>query len=382
MFNSFKAITAMLVAVLVCTSFSAISYAREYNETIEGSSVLTSRQMGDYVLLHNQNPLLIDTTIYQLADLYLSVGRLEGIRGDIAFAQAVLESGYFQYGGDVLPEQNNYAGIGTTGGGLKGAYFKNAEEGVRAQIQHLKAYGSTKPLVTELADPRFTLVTRGIAPKWTDLNGRWAVPGANYGQNILSVYDRIAEIILTIPNVELPSNHKLPVATLVPRQNVEMLAPNGTVYKTLQKNGFYRIYGVLGNNYDVGGGYLVKADSSKMNVFVGRLLIKGTTIPLYGPDQQVKRTLTKGETIRVYSYDENRFYVGGGYYIEKGSDRTYYLGVAAMKRDVTLFDKNGNPYKTLKTGSRNQVYKIDGNKLDLGGGYYVIYDKNAVVYTN
>ena len=61
-------------------------------------------------------------------------------------------------------EQNNFAGLGTTGGGVAGASFTTVREGIRAQIQHLKAYGSKDALKNECVDPRFSLVTRGSAP--------------------------------------------------------------------------------------------------------------------------------------------------------------------------------------------------------------------------
>lgn len=58
-----------------------------------------------------------------------------------------------------------------------------------AHIQHLFAYASKDalPAGAVLVDPRFHLVTRGIAPSWEDLNGRWAVPGTDYGQHILAL---------------------------------------------------------------------------------------------------------------------------------------------------------------------------------------------------
>jgi hypothetical protein len=126
----------------------------------------------------------------ELGSYYSSLGAYYGIRGDIAFAQALLETNYFRFTGDVHPEQNNYAGIGATGGGNSGTSFKTPEEGVLAQIQHLYAYASTQPLPDKcpLVDPRFNLVTRGSAPTWADLNGKWAVPGNDYGQTILNLY--------------------------------------------------------------------------------------------------------------------------------------------------------------------------------------------------
>ncbi|MCP3740918.1 N-acetylmuramoyl-L-alanine amidase [Rossellomorea sp. BNER] len=152
---------------------------------IEGSSVLNGGQLDQYVKTVNQNAL-------QLGQLYIEIGSKYGINGDIAYAQAVHETNFFRFTGIVKPEQNNYAGIGATGPGNPGASFKTPREGVTAHIQHLYAYATTKPLPAneELVDPRFSLVTRGSAPTWKSLNGKWAVPGDKYGQLILGIYEK------------------------------------------------------------------------------------------------------------------------------------------------------------------------------------------------
>ena len=124
--------------------------------------------------------------------IFYAEGQDQGVRGDIAFAQAVKETGNFQYGGDVGWEQNNFAGIGAVGGGARGQSFPDMRTGVRAQIQHLFAYASSiGDLVHELVDPRFRFVSRGVAPRWVDLNGRWAVPGVGYGESILAIWQSI-----------------------------------------------------------------------------------------------------------------------------------------------------------------------------------------------
>ncbi|WP_279401888.1 glucosaminidase domain-containing protein [Piscibacillus salipiscarius] len=130
-----------------------------------------------------------------LANYYLNLGKKYNIRGDIAFAQAIHETDYFRFTGVVKPDQNNYAGIGATGPDNPGASFDSPEQGVRAHIQHLYAYASTKPLPKgeKLVDPRFDLVTRGSAPTWIGLNGKWAVPGDNYGQMILTIYQKMID---------------------------------------------------------------------------------------------------------------------------------------------------------------------------------------------
>ncbi len=171
--------------------------------TIMGESVATSEQLRS--LLKRNNPNAPD-----LVDLYLSIGQEYGIRGDLAFCQAAKETGWWKFGNLVKPEQNNYCGLGATGSaatgdedlhsadpsrvyyivGDHGAYFATPADGVEAQIQHLYAYASTKPLPAgkSIVDPRYTLVTKGIAVYWSDLDGRWAVPGVGYGNSIINDY--------------------------------------------------------------------------------------------------------------------------------------------------------------------------------------------------
>lgn len=115
----------------------------------------------------------------------------EGVRAEVAFAQSMLETGWLQFRGDSTVEQYNFAGLGTTGGGVKGIYFPDVQTGLRAQVQHLKAYASSDSLNGECVDERFDLVTRETAPyvEWLGIQenpygGGWAA-GADYGEKLL-----------------------------------------------------------------------------------------------------------------------------------------------------------------------------------------------------
>ncbi|UPG65201.1 glucosaminidase domain-containing protein [Metabacillus endolithicus] len=354
--------------------------SRFYNNY--GSFSVNVKANGRLCFIKRISPKLTSVSIYQLAELYLEIGRKEGVRGDIAFAQAIHETGFFRFGGDVIPEQNNYAGIGTTGGGVKGAFFATPEEGVRAHIQHLKAYASKEPLNTVLIDPRFNLVTRGIAPLWTDLNGRWAVPGKGYGEKILQIHLNMSKMTLTIPHVSLPTNHKQPVARITIKADVPMLAPDGSVFKTLKKGEKVRVYGVIGNSYDVGGGYRVDANSSKMSIYIGRILIKNSTTVMYKPDGTVHRVFKKGESLMVYDYDSSVYQVGGGYYVKMSDKPVYHLGRLELSKEAAMFSPDGTPYSNLKAGGNYPVYGINGDRLDVGGGYTVQFNKKQQNYYN
>ena len=115
----------------------------------------------------------------------------EGVSGDVLFAQVMLETNYLRFGNDVKPEQCNFGGLGATGNGNPGLSFSDVRTGIRAQVQHLKAYGSHEPLNNTCVDPRFLLVTRGSAPTIFDLSGKWAA-SQTYGESL----DRIIRQLL------------------------------------------------------------------------------------------------------------------------------------------------------------------------------------------
>ena len=142
---------------------------------IMGRTHCTEHKMRQYLL--KKNPKVCEKYL-GYAKFFLEEGKREGVRGDLAFAQSLHETKFFKFGGDVKPVQNNFAGLGTTGNGNPGLSFKTPQEGVRAQIQHLKAYASKKKLNQRCVDPRFNLVKqRGCAPYIEDLSGLWACPG-------------------------------------------------------------------------------------------------------------------------------------------------------------------------------------------------------------
>lgn len=168
----------------------AVEASRDDN-MIMGGAVATQEQCVRYLLKHNPNPKL-NVSPQELVAYYYEEGYRTGIRPDIAFAQALKETGYFRYGGTVVPAQNNYCGLGTTSATVQGAYFATPRMGVKAHIQHLLAYASVEPPQDNIVDPRYNLVRQSYGSntltQWKDLNGRWAVPGVGYGQSILEDY--------------------------------------------------------------------------------------------------------------------------------------------------------------------------------------------------
>lgn len=180
---------------------------------IAGSSVASKKQMVGF--LKEKNPGFAD--VEEVVDAFLEVGKRYGIRGDVAFCQSLIETGWFKFDGGtaVTPDQHNYCGMGVTSKGMKGNSFATVKDGVTAQIQHLFAYASKEalPAGEKNLDPRFHLVSpRGVAPHWEDLSMRWAM-NANYGKHILEMHknllafvpkeepvDPIKEVLKKFPN--------------------------------------------------------------------------------------------------------------------------------------------------------------------------------------
>ncbi len=126
-----------------------------------------------------------------LASMYIEECALEGVNSDVAFAQMCLETGFLRFGGLVTPEMNNFCGLGATDPAHPGIFFPDMRTGVRAHVQHLKAYGSTEPLAGELVDPRFALVSpRGKSPTIAGLAGTWAAD-PRYGEKLLEIIEGI-----------------------------------------------------------------------------------------------------------------------------------------------------------------------------------------------
>ena len=164
---------------------------------IMGQARASIEQMRAYI--KKVNPKVPESVI-KMIPYYITEGALEAVRGDIAFAQSCLETGNFTFKGSAVTlTQNNFCGMGVTSTGIKGNSFKTPKEGIRAQIQHLKAYACNDALEQRCIDPRFTYVKRGCAPyvewlgKKENPSGAGWASGKGYGTKILNILSNILE---------------------------------------------------------------------------------------------------------------------------------------------------------------------------------------------
>jgi len=192
--------------MLTCTGvpeYSDDPVAGESAEQIADSPVLiigtgTLGKQEIISFIRDVNTAISSSELDLIVSSYIDESKAEGINHNLAVAQMILETGFLRFGGLVQPEQNNFAGIGATGLGNSGHSFNGIEEGVRAHIQHLKAYASTAPLHYACVDPRFGKVSRGSARSAADLAGKWAMD-PEYGLKLENLIKRMKNYNRLIP---------------------------------------------------------------------------------------------------------------------------------------------------------------------------------------
>lgn len=222
-------------AELESAGYSAVLTAREVRQelpvtpaepegyhSIAGEAVATAAQMIAYIKAKRPG---VEQSVIDMIPLYLTEGKAEGIAGDIAFAQSCVETGLFALPQEtcaVKLSQNNFAMMGVTSTFAQGESFATPQIGIRAQIQHLKAYANAEALKGVCVDPRFKLVTRGSAPyvEWLgqkeNPQGKGWASSAGYGKKIL---DALAEIRGTqAPAVDKPTEDTLALGNVVTMQ--------------------------------------------------------------------------------------------------------------------------------------------------------------------
>jgi peptidoglycan hydrolase CwlO-like protein len=178
---------------------------------VMGEPVLTAADLANWFRTSGSKARLSDgMTIDGLAALFIEEGQAEQVRGDVAFAQSYLETGGFSFpgGGQVSPDDNNFAGLGACDSCATGRQFPTAREGIRAQIQHLRNYADETSRAANLtnapspywygADPTTaarnfdTFFAKGWAPTWEQMGkGKWATD-PNYSSKVLGLYQRIS----------------------------------------------------------------------------------------------------------------------------------------------------------------------------------------------
>jgi hypothetical protein len=164
--------------------------------TIMGVSALAPDEIAGWFRAAGGRTTVAGVSIEELAAIYVEEGAAAGVRGDIAFAQSIVETGAFNAIGP-----NNFAGLGACDSCLDMTHFPTPRDGVRAQVQHLRNYADPNSRASDLGHPPSpywygtgdfdTFFAKGWCSTWEEMGaGNWATdPG--YAPKVLAVYDRM-----------------------------------------------------------------------------------------------------------------------------------------------------------------------------------------------
>ena len=137
--------------------------------------------------------------IRSFCQVYYDEATAEGVDPALAFTQAMKETGFLKFTGQVKIDQFNFAGMGVTDASTNGDSYQNVREGIRAHVQHLKAYAVKNPtFANPVVDKRysswFAANRSGTAPyiEWLGISENpsgfgWATE-KGYGYSILNDY--------------------------------------------------------------------------------------------------------------------------------------------------------------------------------------------------
>lgn len=170
----------------------AIIRTKPQRYQVMGKGVISEHTMLEYLMKINKH--ISHRKALYIVRTYIWECAYEGVNHDVAFAQMIHETNFLRFGGTVSPKQNNFCGLGTTCSWEVGHCFPDIKTGIRAHVQHLKAYGSTKALVNRCVDPRFALVKRGSGKNVFELTSKWSVGDGNYGQSLRKKIDTMIDM--------------------------------------------------------------------------------------------------------------------------------------------------------------------------------------------
>jgi hypothetical protein len=207
-------IGALATLALVSTTFGATLAPAHgadlppvrLSETNKVAACATPGRLMAYLRVRNK---ALNPKYEHVAVEYMRHGESLGVRWDYAFFQMLLETGFLTYTGDVKPEQNNFAGLGATGGGARGESFKDVSSGVRAHLQHVLMYAGER-IKDPIAQRTRKIQEWGILTDWqrsirgpityAQLSKQWAPGTRAYGNDIKTIADRFFASICTEPD--------------------------------------------------------------------------------------------------------------------------------------------------------------------------------------
>ncbi|NFE68769.1 N-acetylmuramoyl-L-alanine amidase [Clostridium sporogenes] len=368
--NIVKDFTLIFFISMIITFVPLFKVHASSTTPIVGRAQLTQDQAFNYFRTRNSEKS--DQAVKNFISIVWQEANLEGIKPDVAFMQIMKETNFLRFTGDVKECQNNFAGIGATGGGVSGAYFKDTRTGVRAVVQHLKAYCSTEGLRTSCVDPRFTYVKRGISPyvEWLGIGENpnypdqgWAADN-NYGKSIASMM-QVAK--------NLSSSHENNIDTVQPNYKAKI-----QTYDIMEGNKY-----ITDKKLEVNKLYTIKGYASSENGVLYEFWAKDVStgvwakIREYKEDRYANWTPNKSGQyiIKVNVKDKN-----SNLELDGKVEKTFTViagNTKPEKAKIQTYDiMEGNKYITDKKLEVNKLYTIKGYASSENGVLYEFWAKN------
>ncbi|MEY2423439.1 MAG: hypothetical protein QOI95_3506 [Acidimicrobiaceae bacterium] len=200
-------------AILSVHDARRLTNAKDVSPTVMGDAVMTAEEIVGWYTAQGVVGWASSVDLATIAGYYVDEGKAEQIRGDVAFAQSIVETGAFT---SPLTTHNNFAGIGACDSCPTGFDFATPQQGVRAQAQLLHAYADKALRISTLANPAVgsnpdRLSVRGCCTTWNKLTGTWATD-PNYGPKLMTVYLSMLQYALaqrtaaaSVPTAPLPA---------------------------------------------------------------------------------------------------------------------------------------------------------------------------------
>lgn len=195
MIRKFLPVFIIMLIITSCAGLLRVAIEKpQIPDEIMGKGVIGDEILAAFLI--SNNPHASHSFVRNIARLYIDEAAYEGVNHDVAFSQMCLETGFLTFGNLVTVDQNNFCGLGATGlpgpdgNPDKGLHFPDVRTGVRAHIQHLKAYATDEPLKGALVDPRYRFVHHGSSPTIDGLSGTWAAD-KEYALKIRGILHRL-----------------------------------------------------------------------------------------------------------------------------------------------------------------------------------------------
>lgn len=317
---------------------------------IMGKAKATAEQIAAYMKRINPN---MAAYADELAQIYIEEGEAENVRGDIAASLSMVETGNFTFAGSAVTlDQNNFCGMGVLQRGMKGNSFPTMRVGVRAEIQHLKAYATADALIGECVDPRYKYVEKGCAPyvEWLgqkeNPKGKGWAAGADYGAKIKRILSAIEEMNTESQNgagqgTQQATGTKETVTPLTGKLKIIYTGSDGVNYRSKPDYGtkaagaatfgeVFTVVGEIGDFYKLKSGWyitkredLVEFTQTEKKRYA-KIIYRGSDGVNYRnkPDYNAPAAgvVKYGEVFTIVGEDGDFYKLKSGYYLTKRAD--------------------------------------------------------------